>query len=351
MKKIILISTVIFFTLIYIVSSNVRLMGIIAPYRYELESPLGSDKYKYGDLYGFSYLKDFKIKPEKKKLTVNSNKPRSINLYALCDSYLWSFVKSDSLLEYVNRYKYARLGYGEQIEETLDTNFTNILIIEVTERQVRKYLSDTKELFLSMRVSKDHPERLEQRGKGSIWKLIERNLFNDDINQNLEFNLFEYSLLTPVKEFKASLFFNLFGRVNKDVSVSSDKKYLFYGPTTDNFSGTSSFSNVSDEEVFKIISTINIAYYHYKELGFDEIYLSIIPNPISILEPGYGNYNHLLERIQNNKDLKMPYINVYPQFKETKSELYYRSDTHWNYNGLEIWLNETNKTLQKYSQK
>jgi len=323
-------------------------MGIIAPYRYELDSTFGSDKYIYGDLYGFSYLRDYKIKLEKKNIHHFDNKERKINLYAVCDSYLWSFAKTDSIFDNVNNYKYVRLGYNEQIEEKLDPAYTNILLIEATERQVRKYLADTTELYYSMRVSKDNPASLPKRTKGSLWNRINSYLFNDEINQNLEFNLFDYRFLTSLKESKASLFFNLCGRINSDVMVSSNKKYLFYGPTTDNHSKTSSFSYLSDGETENIINNLNAVYSHFRKLGFDEIYLSIIPNPVTILEPAYGNYNHLIDRIQSSPNLKVPVIDVYPLFKQATTEIYYRSDTHWNYNGFEIWVNETNNTLRDF---
>ena len=325
-------------------------MKKIAPYRYELSSPLGSDKYKYGDLYGFSYLSDYKIKPEKKPLLINNClEPRNINLYMICDSYLWSFVKTDSIFCNVNKLKYVRWAYGEQIDEPMDTSKLNILIIEASERQVRKLLSDTVEMYSSMRVYKNGSDLFLKPEPETLWHKIQRYLFNEFINQNIEFNLFEYNFLTHLKELKADLIYKIFNRTNNDVTVSTDKKYLFYGATTDITKNTSSFSYLSDEEISDIVYCVNNAYRHFKVLGFDEIYLSIIPNPVTILDPGIGKYNDLINRIQNRNDLEIPLINVFPLFKSAKNEIYYRSDSHWNYDGFQIWVNETNKILMQYT--
>jgi hypothetical protein len=65
MRKIIPKIALIFSLLIYLLSSNDFLMKKLVPYRSEITSVFGTDRYKFGDLYGFSYLKDFRIRIEK----------------------------------------------------------------------------------------------------------------------------------------------------------------------------------------------------------------------------------------------------------------------------------------------
>lgn len=350
MKKFFSILVLIFFTAVYLLSTSDFIMKKVAPFRYELDSPLGSDKYRYGDLYGLCYLKDFKIYTEKKQPVLSDcKKPGDVNLYMICDSYLWSFVKTDSIFCNVNKLKYARWLYFEQVEEKMDTAKKNILIIESSERFARKLLKDTADMYSSMRVSTDNPKTIAERIPESLWEKILRYLYNENINQNLEFNLFDYRFLTPFKELKAELNYRLFGRTNNDVSVSSDKKYLLYGPTADSTKTTSSFNPFSDKEIDETVMQLNREYEHFKTLGFDEIYLSLIPNPVSIVDPGFGKYNNFINRIQNSTALRMPVIDIYNIFRKIPGEVYFRSDSHWNYEGFQIWVYEVNKRLKYYS--
>ena len=350
MKKFLSITILIFFSAVYILSSSDILMKKIAPYRYGLQSIFGSDKYSYGDLYGLSYLPEYKLVPEKKEIPhCNYKRPGNINLYMICDSYIWGFVKTDSIFCNLNKFEYVRWTYNEQISEQMDTTCKNILIIEVSERYLRKFLPDSAEMYSSVFVFKNNSYSTKKPETKSLLAKILKYKYSEKINQNLEFNLFGYRFLTPLKEFTAEFNYKSFGRTNKDVSVSSDKKYLFYGHTTDSSKNTSSFNPVSEMEISDLISCINNEYNHFKALGFDEVYLSIIPNPVSIIEPGFGKYNNLVKRIQNNKDLLPPVIDVFDVFNKTPYEIYYRSDSHWNYDGFQLWVDQVNKILKAYT--
>ena len=173
---------------------------------------------------------------------------------------------------------------------------------------------------------------------------------NPVLNENLEFNLFDYKLFTPLKEFKANLNYRLFNRVNNDVRVSPDHKYLFYNATIDTNYTTSSFTRIDNAEITRIVNVLNNIYIHYKAKGFDEVYFTIIPNPVTVLSPGILGtikYNELIPRIYNNTGLKIPVIDVYNLFRQSNIQIYFRSDTHWNNNGFHVWANEFNETIYK----
>lgn len=352
MRRLFSISALVFFSIVYLLSSNDYLLKIIVPLRCEITSIFGSDRYRYGDLYGFSYLRDFKILYEKKPPVIsNCTRPGNVNLYMLCDSYIAGFVATDSVFCNVNKYKFARWSFGDHLEENLDTAKKNILIIEAAERNIRKLFNDTNTMYYMMNVSKEGLNRQVYYESESYWQKVMRYLYNEKINQNIEFNLFEYRFLTSLRELKAELNYKVFNRTDKDVIVSADKKYLFYNETIDTSKKTSSFSSLNDTEVRDLVASLNNAYKHFKAWGFDEVYLSIVPNPVTIIEPGYGKHNDLINRIQNNQNLVIPVINILPLFKNSQKELYLRSDTHWNYDGFQIWVDETNKMLKKYGGK
>ncbi|GAB3961744.1 hypothetical protein GCM10028805_61320 [Spirosoma harenae] len=112
------------------------------------------------------------------------------------------------------------------------------------------------------------------------------------------------------------------------------------------FTQNSSFSELSDDEVDTLVTNINLTADHYRQLGFDEVFLSIIPNKASILETDRNDYNHLIERIQNNSHLKVQTINTYEAFKQSPKSPYLKGDTHWNLEGRAIWLNLVRSKLK-----
>ena len=93
------------------------------------------------------------------------------------------------------------------------------------------------------------------------------------------------------------------------------------------------------------IKNINKTKTKYLQAGFDDVYLSIIPNKVSILSPELGNYNHLIERIQKDERLETPIIDTYSIFKKSPQKYYLKSDTHWTCDGREVWLQKVNIIL------
>jgi hypothetical protein len=98
-------------------------------------------------------------------------------------------------------------------------------------------------------------------------------------------------------------------------------------------------------EIEKIVNNLNKIKEIYTKQGFDRIYLSIIPNPVTVINPNLGNYNGLIPLIQNNKELKLELIDVYNIFKKNGKSYYLINDTHWNSKGLQTWVNEVNKKI------
>jgi hypothetical protein len=201
-------------------------------------------------------------------------------------------------------------------------------------------------IYSKLRVKEKQGNHEIHNGE-SLTKKLERYLFNPTIEQNLEFNLFDFPFLTPIKEFKAKINQEVFGRINPDVAISTNKNNLFYSITTDPEEVTSSFRDIDESELQSIINNIIAANKHYKALGFDYVYLSLVPNPVSMLDTQRGKYNMLIDKIQNNKNLLMPHLDTYAIFKNKPERFYYRSDSHWNYDGFGEWVNIVNGELKK----
>ncbi|MBS1773476.1 MAG: hypothetical protein JST82_11510 [Bacteroidetes bacterium] len=301
-----------------------------------------------GDLVGMSYLyfeKKFLRKEEYSFPRVKAK--NNVNLVLSGDSY--TVFVPDSAFG-VGSYKYGR-RYFSELKFELDSNKKNILIFEIAERYVKDYFSSNRvynEVALvnapKQEVKQFFPVPGKDEPQKSKFDEFMSVCFNPLINQNLEYNLFNYNVVNPVRKAKAWMNYHLFSRASGDVIVADDGEYLFLKETVNKKNSKSSFSEFTDAEVSQLIRNLNAVSAHYKALGFDEVYLSIIPNPVTVLQP--AGYNGLIPRIQNSIDLKIRIIDMYSVFKNTKDVIYWKGDTHWNNNGVNVWLKEVNKILQ-----
>lgn len=348
MKKIVALTVVIFTLIILIISSIDDVTKSIADLRYNSKSWWGSEKYTYGDLFGFSYLPHFKMKDQKgKRNFITFQTPaqfKDIDLYAMCDSYTGELFNEPSLFYHVDKTQFAVLSNRQTVPVKLDPHKRNILVLEASERNVRPVYKDTA--YLTRFLDFDAGQQSNNQGvAGKPAKKIKFKFKLKEIDPNIEFNIWDYRFLTPIKELKAQLAYSMFNRVNHDVYVSDDEKYLLFAKTIDTVNLESAFKPIDKTELTQIISTMNKAYDYYKAKGFDEVYIAIIPNPVTILYPNFrGNtYNQLIPLIQNNKALKCKVIDTYTPFKSSKAHLYSYSDTHWTFDGEKVWLSLINK--------
>jgi hypothetical protein len=337
---------------IFVVGARDDLTSKVVGFKNRTSSILRSDTYRFGDLFGMSYLPEFRI-PLKKTSKIQRYQCRfrnGIHLYALCDSYLWNYVSTDSLYCGVERFQFATLNQRNQVFAHLDSNKTNILLLEMAERSVRPALLDNYITSFLVPVNEQLGESNRLPSKFNLKKLLFDSKYSKKINRNIEAILWETSIFTPLKTFKAGLNYKLLDRIDEQVVISRDKRYLFYKPTIDSAFLTSSFKAISDKELDNLIGKLNSAYEYYRSIGFDEVYLSIIPNPVTIMEPEYNRqrHNQLLLKIENSEKLKMPVMSVLSEFQGSNVELYEKSDSHWNMTGAFLWLNKFNRLLEGF---
>jgi hypothetical protein len=108
-----------------------------------------------------------------------------------------------------------------------------------------------------------------------------------------------------------------------------------------------SFYSIDSSEINNITNTLNRAFEYYHQNGFEEIYFSIIPNPVSIVNPSLGQYNNLIPLLMQGDHLKCIKIDAYSLFHDKPKSYYLNSDTHWNNNGLNKWVKTLNDLLVK----
>jgi hypothetical protein len=170
---------------------------------------------------------------------------------------------------------------------------------------------------------------------------------SEGIELRLEHTIFNYDFFLIFKEIKANLNLQFFDRVGKNVVIAKKKDAIFYFEEADPKEKQSAFYPITQSEIDNFITQINLAKDRYLKAGFDEVYLSIIPNKVSIMSPDLGTYNHLIERIQADKRVSIPTIDIYSEFIKSPNKYYLKSDSHWNTNGRDIWLGKVNEFLSK----
>lgn len=300
------------------------------------EKNIAKDDYRYGDLYRLSNLAQFRV-PVDKCASSTIDKVPNTALILLGDSFTEKGRIDASNFKAEN---FLRFFVAENSFTKLDTSKKNILIIETVERHFReRFASPYKNLQLTdSQIIKNHVSEKTYLQEALAYEVP----YNTERHETL---LFSSDFFLKFKEWKSWLNWKLFGRIDEKVILSKDGKHILYYLDAKPSGITSSFDKISDEEINILVQNVNETYNYYKKLGFDEVYLSIIPNKTSILAPDLGNYNHLIERIQQHSALKMPYLDTYTPIKTSKSLLYDIGDTHWNCKGKQIWIDEVNHKL------
>jgi hypothetical protein len=350
MKKIAGISILLFAGIVFIFSSVRELTTSFFEFRNKPEFHQkwwGTDKGGTGDLYGFTSLPQFAVGDTSilQKPACNDIK-KTYNIYAQTDSYTEEVFTHPDYFCGAAKCVYAFTNTGDVLPVYLDKTRKNIIMIECVERNIRKQFIDTNYLTRFIKISKEKINDTKAAEKAHNFH------FHFDIKNldgNYETNIWDFKLLRPLKQLKAKLTLNIFNRTYVDALISPDGKYLLYQPTVDTAFLESSYKPVTNKELKNMVTALNVAYDHFRRLGFDEVYLSIIPNPASILYPDYNGlkYNQLIPRLQKDPALKLKVFDIYQVFKNSseKDKLYQHADTHWTRYGTSIWLNELNKTL------
>jgi len=335
--------------LVYYGSNNPNITEAFTAYRTG-SGPFTVAHRGVGDLYNMSFLSAYNM-PLQYDLRKVESKEKGLRLFLFCDSYLISHVEkehfygTDSLI----KIKWWDNASYQTIEKP-DTSLKNILIIEMAERFVRDACSDlglmTAPLTFRSSLKQQNTSNNVLDDKEEENTFLNDHFFNPNINSNLELNLFSYKIFNPVKEVKGDINYTFFHRTNKDVYVDEQNHFLYFKPTVSGNHKTNAFFPMDTAEFNHIAATLNKTRDHFISHGFEEVFFSFVPNPVSVVNPGMGSYNQLLPLLCNMDSSIFRKIDVYNIFKSDPKKYYAPNDTHWNSTGLQTWLDETNKQLK-----
>ncbi len=331
------------------------------------------DSFRYGDLYRLSNLPGFKEGYDNynRRCEIPIQKNVDTDLYVIGDSFLEQITYL--LPEAVHRFEYAH--WNEFRDVTLDTTKRNILVLETVERSVALRFGRINDNFIvhspppAMGPGAAAPGAAAPAGESSgelpagpsvtagekaparplreVLKEQALKLIMKDFDQRVEDVLLSGDPILKIKEAKAEFNLRVFDRVNENVVLSRDRSALFFKDEALEKNESSAFAPVSGDKLRTAVQYVNETRRKYLAEGFDEVYLAVIPNKVTIMDPEIGTYNRLLEMVCRHPELEAPVIDVYPEFRSAGSPVYLRSDSHWNCHGIAIWINKLSGILNR----
>lgn len=347
LKKVLTYCLIIFGLAVLYLSTSKDMMQKISDARNDHDEWWGSHFAYEGDLVGMSYLyyvKDFHKPRQRVFAPRNCDNGKAVNLVLWGDSYTMHFRDTDFCAD---RFQYGRC-FWSSLDYEIDSTKKNVLIIECTERVVRNYFAnnrmanEVKRKVVKSEITLNVHQNIGIKHAGITMPDVTA-IFNDNINQNIEYNLFSYNFVSPVRKLKALMTYKVFNRASGNVVVADKGDRIFLKETTSDKLKEGYATPVSQNEIDKLVEVFNDLNNRYKAAGFDQIYLSIIPNAVTIYQP--EGYNMLIPRIQNHKALKMKVIDVYTPFMQKPDGMFWKGDTHWSNAGADVWLKIVNKVI------
>ena len=357
MRKFLAWSIFLLFTYLLICASSDSSMKWLNKYRSQQPEILQSDKYTFGDLYGFTYLSQFRIIKDTNKVElpnkIATSSP-SKDLYILCDSYLHS-----SFDENPNYFSGMRNAYFNRwTEDTLLSSnrlksSKAILLIECVERNafLRLKLSEVSTRIGFADSSKQ--KKVVQQNKIPLPSLndindgVKKVFYHPTLETNLDFILFSRGIYRKLKEFKATINLIFFNRIDNAAYLAQDASFLYLKETIDPTLTSSSFYPFNDQELNDFVANLNEINDYYLKAGFNKVLISIPSNPVAILQTEKMPTNQLLNRLKKHPKLKVEIVDPSDSLKVNASQNYFKSDSHWNQNGAKIWLAFLNRSLDK----
>ena len=300
---------------------------------YLVDNGIVKDDFRYGDLYRLSNLSAYKMPIEKCNAPFTGKKV-AMSLYLAGDSFTEEGRVKPS--EYATD-SYQRVFVAEPNYNLVLDKGKKILIIETVERHFRERFTNAP--WNDWRT----PESKVELKKPPFFEGVYQRILALEVPYYEEMHeavVFSSRWALKIKELKADFAYKVFNRTDPAVNVV--KNELVYDLDVE--PGISSvYDVVTNDEINRLVKNANATYERYITMGFDEVYLSVIPNKTSLLIKNDTDYNNLIERFESNPNLKMPLISVWNEF--SKKNYYEKGDSHWNCEGQKIWVDKVNERL------
>lgn len=325
-----------------VISQSSELMRVWENRVYARNHVLWSDRYTYGDLYGLSYLPTFKIPHEEAFIQPKVQARGNHHLSIIGDSYFYSYLPMQA--QYFHGVQHLEfISWSKPKALKPLSGRPNRLLIEVVERNA----------FVNLRLSKIKADfygaSLPQESHG-LWGLnawIQETFYHPNQESQLAHLIFGTHLWSKFKEGKAAWNYQVFDRVDPGVQVSQDGQFLYLKETLDPKLTSSSFYPYSAQELQALVMEMNAIQDFFKTKGFQEVYFSILPNPVRVLMTEAKPTNRLFEDVAQHPQARFQWIDARPILQAKARSYFFQSDSHWNQAGAAAYLSYLNQVLAK----
>jgi len=304
---------------------------------------------RYGELYYFSHIKNFREEglphhAEKYRFSERHPSLEEADIVLIGDSF-FDFTRMTTFPERLGDTLGLRAYYAREADVPLDhlaqqayeKGSEKILIFESAERYIPERFSRTHELGRLPSPS-SFPRSLLRKTRQTIFQDNTDVLYQTLLNRNY--------LTTGLFSMSATMKFNTLGYITDQTpkySLDQDVPWLFYHDQL-NGEPSSFYYQHSDEEIARYCDNIaDLSRKMYEAYGFHMVFMAI-PSKYTLYH-GLINedaYNNFLPRLYTGlEERNIPYIRLYEDFKDANEVLYYGTDTHWKKNGLNLALEKT----------
>lgn len=318
------------------------LIGFIPAWQRELARRRWiADQYQYGDLYNKTNATQFREQNFRTTDQLDSTdlpltKQAGVHLYTIGDS----FTDIDTAYYAAEKNVHVWIGRGPQAIH-LDSTKRNVLVIQIIERVLQeRFHGEPSRLYTTQALVDSTCIKPPAAAPPNLLGSVLETRFGSDLNSRLEFMLFNNKYALRAKEWKAAMLLNWFDRAS-GARLSASKQHAFYDIEVDTMARLSSFRHLAQTDIDTVVNQINAVTAYYRQLGFTEIYLTLIPNKSTVLAPTLGTYNHQIERIERHPKLEPVVISTYNTIRRHPS-WYHQGDGHWNQQGRRYWMRLVN---------
>lgn len=327
------------------ISSSDQAMRWISKARYQQLGNWGSDKYRFGDLYGIAYLPAFRLEKDTSLISKQYTSPslRDTDLYIIGDSYLYSYMQMDtSNFARAKRVNFRKWADGASAPIAIKaSSHKKVLLIESVERNIWSVIDimRVKAQMEGYRAPMTWDEQLNA--------CLADALYDPNLEQNIDFTLFNFQALSFIKSIKAQGNLSLFNRTTADVVLSEDQQFLYMKETMDSSQKGSSFYPLRSQNIQDLLGRMAKIEQYAESRGFDEVVFSFIPNPVAITQTESKSTNHLIPSLAHANQGRLHLVDPTQVLIKGSKSYFFRSDSHWNQQGAQAWLNQMNQYLLK----
>lgn len=312
---------------------------------------------KYGELYYFNFIREFREKGlphyrKKYRFTKKSPLLENADLLLFGDSY-FDFSRMETLPEILSD------TLGEKVYYARYDRPLKLLGEEKYENHKEKYMIyESAERYIPTRFTHTQPEYVPDTRSSFRKEMAKIRDFIFVPNKELLYStlLYRSYFTTGIYSFIATFKFNVFGYITKFTPkyyLGGKTPWLFYYEQVNEEPGSFYYKYSQDEIDTYCNHIADLSKKLYDRYKLKMIFMAI-PSKYTIYHTLLNNdkYNDFIPRLYTGlKERGIPYVPLYRDFMEADTVLYYGTDTHWNKKGRDIAVDDVINILDSLHNK